>query len=147
MILEIGWDDIENDAKTITLTPGEAANAFNRIQDQCLFIANKYANATGAAFKGHAGKFDMQKSIKGVYYSLGGDGYGKRFDTVESIDVDGFECSYEYNEECHCHPHYVKFRERFPIDLLDYVDEALENKIREYTNMLLEYWKTENNQK
>ena len=141
MNIELEWIESEHDYKTIDISPIEAVTIYNRIQEQCLYIANQFAKETARAFKGTNSKFDMRITINGEQYSILDDcGYGKRFDTLESIDGNCFKCSYEYNNSCHCHPEYTKFTQQFPIELLDLVDESLENKLRELTNQLKADW-------
>jgi hypothetical protein len=142
MNIELGdYDDELGDYKSISLAPSDAALVYNHIKDQCLYLANQFAEATSAAFKGAVSEFDMRVTVANREYCLGTrSSYKNRFDTIEDIYSDSFKCSYSYNSACHCHPEYNTFTQSFPIELLEYKDEALENKLRELANELRNQW-------
>jgi hypothetical protein len=147
MNIELGeFDDEIGDYKSISLSPGDAALVYNHIKDQCVYLANQFANTTSEAFKGAVGEFNMSVTVANREYCLGTrSSHKNRFDTLVSLDTNSFECSYSYNSACHCHPEYITFTQSFPIELLEYKDEALENKLRELANELRNQWNKDHN--
>ena len=115
MNIELGdYDDELGDYKSISLAPSDAALVYNHIKDQCLYLANQFAEATSAAFKGAVSEFDMRVTVANREYCLGTrSSYKNRFDTIEDIYSDSFKCSYSYNSACHCHPEYNTFTQSF----------------------------------
>jgi hypothetical protein len=109
-------------------------NTYNNIKDNCMDIANKYAKWTRIIFKNHCDKYDMFITINNKeYYLSKSDFYDNHpFDTLESINNNEFECSFRYNDECNCHPHYVKFTQSFPSSLLSAEEDTLDIKIQEH---------------